>query len=74
MKAMELDFGQDWPEIALRFSAYTSGVDCCITGSSRIENIRKNIGYLENGPLPDEIYSLIRNTFVERDVDWRGHI
>ena len=71
---MGLDFGKDWPEIALRFSAYTPGVDCCITGSSKIENIKKNIEYLEKGPLPDDTYSMICNSFAEKDINWQGHI
>jgi aryl-alcohol dehydrogenase-like predicted oxidoreductase len=74
MKKMSLDFGEDWPEIALRFTAFTPGVDCCITGSSNIENIRKNIEYLEKGPLPKDLYGSIRDAFRENDDNWTGHI
>jgi aryl-alcohol dehydrogenase-like predicted oxidoreductase len=74
MKEMGLDFGPDWPEIALRFSAYTSGVDCCIIGSSKIENIRKNISHVEMGPLPEETYNQIRILFQRSDNNWIGHI
>jgi len=74
MNKMGLDFGEDWPEIVLRFTAFTTGVDCCITGSSNIGNIRKNIQYLEKGPLTKELYSRIRKAFRKNDDNWTGHI
>jgi aryl-alcohol dehydrogenase-like predicted oxidoreductase len=74
MKTMGLDFKKKWPEIALRFTAFTPGVDCCITGSSNIENIKKNIQYLEKGPLPEDTCAGIREAFRVNDDDWTGHI
>lgn len=69
---MNLNFDLDWNEIAVRFAAYTEGVDCCLIGSTKIEHIKQNINYVRNGKLPDEIYNQVRRSFKENDDNWIG--
>jgi len=74
MKKMNLQLDMDWPEAAIRFTAYTEGVCSCIIGSSSIKNIRQNFMMLEKGKLPDELYQKIRNSFRENDDNWVGQV
>jgi len=74
MKKMNLQLDMDWPEAAIRFTAYTEGVCSCIIGSSSIKNIRQNFIMLERGKLPDELYQKIRNSFRENDDNWVGQV
>jgi aryl-alcohol dehydrogenase-like predicted oxidoreductase len=69
---MNLSFDMDWQEIAVRFAAFSEGVDCCIIGSTKLEHIIKNISFIEKGELPGEIYSAIRNAFKANDENWIG--
>lgn len=71
-KKMNLNFDMDWQEIALRFTAFTSVVDTCIVGTSNIDHLRENIKIIEKGPLPNDIYNLIRESFKENDDNWIG--
>jgi aryl-alcohol dehydrogenase-like predicted oxidoreductase len=74
MKAMGLDFGADWADIALRFTAYTEGVTSCIVGGKNIEHIRSNIATIARGPLATDVVSKIRGTFAECDDNWDGQV
>jgi aryl-alcohol dehydrogenase-like predicted oxidoreductase len=73
-KKMNLDFGMDWNEIALRFVIYTNVVDCAIVGSSNIEHIKNDIDIISKGPLPKEIYYKLRTCFKFNDDNWIGQI
>ena len=57
MKAMGLDFGADWSDIALRFTAFTEGVTSCIVGGKNIDHIRSNIASIARGPLAPDVVS-----------------
>ena len=75
MKRMELDArGLDWSELALRFAAFVPGVSTCIVGTSRVENLQRNLRALEKGPLPDDVASSIREAFQRHDAGWDGQI
>ncbi len=71
---MNLDLEMDWNEAAIRFSAYTFGVDTIIAGTSNIDHLKSNLKALNKGPLPDEIYNEIRNAFRENDKGWIGQL
>ena len=73
-KEMNLDLGMDWNESAIRFAAYTFGVDTIIAGTSNIDHLKSNLEVLNKGPLPDEIYNEIRNAFRKNDTGWIGQI
>lgn len=61
-------------ELALRFAAFTWGVDSCIVGTTNIKHLKENIAAIEKGPLPDDLYQLIRSTFDQNDDHWIGQI
>lgn len=60
--------------IALRFVAYLSGVHACLVGSTKLDHILENIKMIEQGPLPEEINSRIRSSFLKEGRDWKGQI
>jgi aryl-alcohol dehydrogenase-like predicted oxidoreductase len=74
MKAMGLDFGADWADIALRFTAYTDGVTSCIVGGKDINHIRSNIVSIARGSLAADDISKIRETFTKCDDNWCGQV
>ncbi len=74
MKKMNLDFGIDWNEIALRFVVYTNVVDCAIVGSSNLKHFEKDIEIINKGPLPKEIYYQLRVAFKNNDDGWIGQV
>lgn len=74
MKAMGLDFGADWPDIALRFTAFTIGVTSCIVGGRNIDHVRSNIASIARGPLPSEVVARIRTAFAQCDSNWTGQV
>jgi aryl-alcohol dehydrogenase-like predicted oxidoreductase len=70
-KEMNLPEINDWQDTFIRFSAYTDGVDSAILGTTNIDHLKESISSIEKGPLPDDLYKLIRNSF---NMDWRGEI
>ena len=74
MKAMELDFGDRWSEIALRFAAYHGNADSVIVGTGSVEHLKDNVALLEKGPLADEEVKLLKDTFKRCDDNWVGQI
>jgi len=73
-KTMNLDFGMDWQEIALRFTAYTWGVDSCIVGTTDLNHLRHNAAVIEKGKLPQSVIDELRTAFRNNDRDWIGQI
>ncbi len=73
-KTMNLDFGMDWNEVALRFAAYTFGIDSIIAGSSNVDHIKSNLEMLNKGPLPNNIFNQIRESFKAHDNNWLGQV
>lgn len=74
MKAMQLDFGADWLDVALRFTAFTPGISCSIVGTTNLDHIKKNVEIIEKGPLSADQVSLLRNTFAAHDNNWDGQV
>jgi aryl-alcohol dehydrogenase-like predicted oxidoreductase len=74
MKAMGLDFGAEWSDVALRFTAFTEGVASCIVGGKNIDHIRANVASMARGPLPPDVVSAIRKAFTQHDDNWCGQV
>ena len=74
MKAMGIDFGGDWADIALRFTAFTNGVTSCIVGGKNIDHVRSNAASIARGPLAPEVVSRIRAAFAQHDDNWSGQV
>jgi aryl-alcohol dehydrogenase-like predicted oxidoreductase len=75
MRQMDLHpGGLDWPELALRFTAFAPGVATCIVGTTRLDNLRANARALEQGPLPDALAHAVRDAFRRHDNGWDGII
>ena len=72
---MNLDsHGMEWPELAVRFSAYTEGVSTCIAGTASMDHFKENIRAVEKGPLAPELVKQIRDEFRKNDDNWTGVI
>lgn len=74
MKSMQLDFGDEWLDIALRFTAFMPGVSCSIVGTTNLDHLQKNIDIINKGPLSSEIVQNIRTAFAQHDNHWIGQI
>jgi aryl-alcohol dehydrogenase-like predicted oxidoreductase len=74
MKAMGLDFGADWADTALRFTAFADGVTSCIVGGKNIEHLRSNMASIARGPLPSGVVSKIHGAFAQHDNNWTGQV
>lgn len=70
-KEMDLPDQKDWLDTFLRFAVFTKGVDSAIVGTANIDHIKSNIKIIEKGPLPDDLYQLIRSKFKP---EWQGEI
>ena len=66
--------GLPWDELALRFTAFTTGVDTCILGTSSIQHLKAGISAFEKGALPEGDYNYLRNIFKTNDSGWTGLI
>lgn len=73
-KAMNFGYPIAPLELALRFSAYTYGVDSCIAGTTNIHHIRENVRVLEEGKLSDVMVLQIRGAFRFFGENWFGQI
>jgi aryl-alcohol dehydrogenase-like predicted oxidoreductase len=68
-----LEFGGDWVELALRFTAYQPGVGVALIGGQNLGHIKDNIEIMKKGPLPQEIVDKIRQAWKEKDDgSWKG--
>ncbi|MFP2958398.1 aldo/keto reductase [Myxococcus sp. 1LA] len=75
MRTMALDArGLDWSDVALRFAAHVPGVSTCIVGTGRLKHLQRNIRTLEEGPLPADFVTAIREAFRRCDAGWDGMI
>lgn len=74
MKTMNLDLGMNIEEAALRFTAFTFGVDSCIVGTTNISHLKKNIEMLSKGKLDDQIIKQIHDAFHRHDQNWIGQL
>ncbi len=75
MKTLALDtHGLEWSELALRFAAFAPGVASCIVGTTRPENLQRNLRALETGPLPEDVVERLREAFRRHGSGWEGLI
>lgn len=72
---MKLDLGgMDVLEAMLRFVCYCPEVDTAIVGMLNVEQLRQNAALVDKGPLPPEIYRLIREAFRRHDQGWVSQV
>ncbi|MBN8705983.1 MAG: aldo/keto reductase [Bacteroidetes bacterium] len=74
MKTMELDFGADWQSVALRFTAFHSGISSCIVGTTNLNHLKLNVEIIEHGPLPSDVVDHIRNCWQKHQQGWDGQV
>jgi aryl-alcohol dehydrogenase-like predicted oxidoreductase len=78
LRAMQLDRGGiDWPDYALRFSAYAPGVSSVIVGTKRIEHLRANAELVARGALPGALVDAARAAFercAREAGGWPGEV
>lgn len=75
MRIMSLELGpMSWDEAALRFAAFQPGVSTAIAGTSRVENLRRNVEFVRRGPLTEEMVAAFRQAFHANDRDWVGQV
>ncbi len=68
---LDLDPGDlGWAELALRFTAFATGVDCAITGTANLENLRSNLDAASAGPLPEELLEDLADEWRRVGADW----
>jgi aryl-alcohol dehydrogenase-like predicted oxidoreductase len=72
MVAMGLDFGDRWPEIALRFVVFTWGIDCAITGTTSAEHLAQSAAWIAKGRLDEPLIDALKAAFSAADQGWRG--
>lgn len=68
------DFGLPWDAISLRFSAFTPGVSCALTGTKSFAHFEKNVEAIQQGPLPAEIVDALHNAFLSHLGEWSGEV
>lgn len=59
----EGDAGVVWPEVALRFTLSQQGVTTAIVGTTRVENVGRNLDIAIKGPLPQAQIDALRKAF-----------
>jgi aryl-alcohol dehydrogenase-like predicted oxidoreductase len=74
LKRMNLRLDLDLQDVALRFAAYTWGVDSVIAGTNNIKHLKENVKLIEKGPLTYDIYYEIRDAFKQNDINWIGQV
>jgi aryl-alcohol dehydrogenase-like predicted oxidoreductase len=74
LKRMNLHHHFNLQEIALRFAAYTWGVDSVIVGTTNIHHLKENVKLIEKGALSYDLYYEIRNAFKQNDISWIGQL
>jgi aryl-alcohol dehydrogenase-like predicted oxidoreductase len=74
LKRMNLHHHINLQETALRFAAFTWGVDSVIVGTTNINHLKENVKLIEKGPLSYDLYYEIRNAFKQNDISWVGQL
>ena len=71
LQALQLDPGPlGWTELALRFSAYATGVSTAITGTASLEHLESNLAEAAAGPLPPEVLTHLDEAWRRVGADW----
>jgi aryl-alcohol dehydrogenase-like predicted oxidoreductase len=68
-----LDFAPaDWDACALRFAAWSRGVDCVIAGGIDPAHVDRNVAAVLAGPLEADVADALRAAFARGDDGWTG--
>jgi aryl-alcohol dehydrogenase-like predicted oxidoreductase len=73
-KKMSIEIGMDWNEAALRFTAFTEGVNSSIVGTTNIDHLKQNLEIINKGKLPEDLFNKIRDSFRQNDDGWIGQV
>jgi aryl-alcohol dehydrogenase-like predicted oxidoreductase len=68
------DFGLAPEALSLRFAVYTWGIDCAIAGTTKLAHLERLASIVEEGPLPPEVTSALRETWRARGGSLGGVI
>ena len=63
-----------WAEVALRFTAHCPGVTSSIAGTGNLSHFKKNLEWVEKGPLSADLVEPIRAAFRLQGEGWAGLI
>lgn len=74
MKAMELDFGNEWAQIAIRFAGWHGGADSIISGTQSITHLKQITEFVETGPLEASLVQFLEVKYLQSGQNWRGEI
>jgi aryl-alcohol dehydrogenase-like predicted oxidoreductase len=75
MQALAYDAaGMPWDELALRFCAHRSEINCAIVGTSSIEHLQHNVVIADKGPLPGDVVERLRSRYALLGADWGGQV
>jgi aryl-alcohol dehydrogenase-like predicted oxidoreductase len=64
---LEFFSADDWPEIALRFTLFQTGLSCAIVGTTKAGNVAANLAAAAKGPLPDDVVATLRSAFLRAE-------
>jgi aryl-alcohol dehydrogenase-like predicted oxidoreductase len=62
----------DWDDFALRFTAFSRGVDCVIVGGKDAANVDRNVATVASGPLKLEERAAVVAAYEALGRDWGG--
>jgi aryl-alcohol dehydrogenase-like predicted oxidoreductase len=66
------DFGLAPEALALRFAAFTWGIDCAIAGTTSLDHLAALAGHVADGPLPGEVTAAVRDAWRRAGAGWPG--
>lgn len=67
------DLGLPWPELALRWTAFTPGVSSVLIGTRNLARLREGINAVERGPLAGETLAALRAAHTRAGANgWPG--
>jgi aryl-alcohol dehydrogenase-like predicted oxidoreductase len=69
------DQGLPWPELALRWTAFTPGISSVLIGTRNLARLREGIDAVERGPLQGETLSALQAAHIQAGANrWPGLI
>lgn len=68
------DWGWDWSDVALRFVAYTPGVQACIVGTRQRAHLEANLACVQRGPLDADQVAHLHSAFEAHGSAWRSEV
>jgi len=74
MKTMGLDYGNEWADIALRFTCFWYGVDTAIVGTTNLKHLGQNIEAINKGKLDEDLIHYLIGLFRVKDDNWVGQL